>query len=75
VSNGKTNLAALKLTYTSKTGLFRGSFKAYALETTNGRTQLKKYAVNVTGVVVNGTGYGQAVCKRPIGGPWAVIVQ
>ena len=72
---GKTNLASLKLTYTSKTGLFKGSFKAYALETVNGRAKLKKYTVNVTGVVVDGTGYGQATCKKPAGGPWAVMVQ
>ena len=72
----KTNLSSLKLTYTSKTGLFKGSFKAYALEeATNGKMKLKKYTVKVTGVVVDGTGHGQATCKKPAGGPWAVTVQ
>ena len=75
-SNGKTNLGSLKLTYTSKTGLFKGSFKAYALETAAaGKKKLKKYTVNVTGVVVGGKGYGQATCKKPAGGPWAVMVR
>ena len=75
-SNGKTNLASLKLTYTSKKGLFKGSFKAYALEhASNGKIKLKKYTVNVTGFVVDGKGYGQATCKKPAGGPWAVTVR
>ena len=59
-SKGK-NLSGLKLTYTPKKGTFKGSFKVYAL---NG-TKLVKYTMNVTGVVIDGVGYGKATCKRP----------
>ena len=49
---------------------------AYALEpASNGKMKLKKYTVNVTGFVVDGKGYGQATCKKPAGGPWAVTVR
>ena len=69
-SKGKTNRSGLKLSYTPKTGLFKGSFKVYALE----GSKLKKYTVNVTGVVVNGSGYGQATMKKPAAS-WAVTVK
>ena len=55
-SKGKTNLSGLKLTYTSKTGQFKGSFKVYAIQ---GR-KLKKFTVKVIGVVVDGKGAGDA---------------
>lgn len=74
-TKGKTNLSGLKLTYTAKTGLFKGSFKAYALETKNGKTKLVKYTVNVIGFVVDGVGYGEASCKKPAGGSWPVTVE
>ena len=75
-SKGKTNLSALKLTYTPKTGLFKGSFKMYALENaSNGKKRLKKYTANVMGVVVDGKGYGQAMIKNPALGPWTVTVE
>ena len=75
-SRDKTNLSGLKLTYAPRTGLFKGSFKVYALEnTTSGTKRLRKYTVKVTGVVVNGMGYGQAVITRPAGGPWTVVVE
>ena len=74
-SKGKTNLSGLKLTYTPKTGLFKGSFKVYALEGADGAKKLKKYTVGVTGVVVDGKGVGQAAIKRPAAGPWAVAVE
>ena len=74
-SNGKTNRSSLKLTYTASTGFFKGSFKVYALVSANGRASLKKYTVNVAGFVVNGEGCGQATCKKPAGGPWAVTVR
>ena len=74
-SKGKTNLSGLKLTYTPKTGLFKGSFKVYALEGAAGAKKLKKYTVAVTGVVVDGKGVGQAAIKRPAAGPWAVAVE
>ena len=75
-SRGKSNRSGLKLTYTPKTGLFKGSFKVYALEdATGGKKRLKKYTANVTGVVVNGTGSGLAIIKRPAAGPWPVTVE
>ena len=74
-SKGKTNRASLKLTYTEKTGVFKGSFKAYALETSGGKKKMKKYTVNVLGLVVDGKGTGEATCKKPSGGPWPVTVE
>ena len=57
-SKGKSNRSGLKLTYTPKTGTFKGSFKVYALEGADGAKKLKKYTANVTGVVVDGKGSG-----------------
>ena len=59
------NLSGLKLTYTPKKGTFKGSFSVYALEGAGSATKLKKYKVNVTGVVVGGVGYGIATSKKP----------
>ena len=64
-SKGRTNLSAMNLVYTPKNGTFKGSFKVYALEGSGKFTKLKKYTVKVSGVVVNGIGYGSATCKRP----------
>ena len=64
-SRDKTNLSGIKLTYTAKSGTFKGSFKVYALEGSGKSTKLKKYTVKVGGVVVNGVGYGSATCTRP----------
>ena len=74
-SKGRTNLASLKLTYKPKDGTFSGTFKAYALEGAGKKRKLKSYTVNVSGVVVDGVGYGQATCKKPKSGPWAVAVE
>ena len=71
---GKTNLSGLKLTYTPKKGTFKGSFKVYALEGSGKATKLKKYTMNVTGVVVDGVGYGVVICKKPAA-RWAVTVE
>jgi hypothetical protein len=64
-SRGRTNLSGIKLTYTDRTGTFKGSFKVYALEGSGMSKKLKKYTVKVSGVVVNGVGYGSATCRRP----------
>ena len=64
-SAGKTNLSGLKLAYTPKKGTFKGSFKVYALEEEGKSVKLKKYTVKVSGVVVDGVGYGTATCKNP----------
>ncbi len=51
-----TNRSAMKLTYTPKTGIFKGSFKVYAIQ----GGKLKKFTVKVIGVVVDGKGTGSA---------------
>ena len=53
------NPSALKLKYKSKDGTFSGSFKAYA--EVSGKP--KGTTVNVTGVLVDGVGYGTAAVK------------
>ena len=53
------NPSALKLTYKTKDGSFKGSFKAYA--DVNGKP--KATTVKVAGVLVNGIGYGTATAK------------
>ena len=73
-SKGKTNLSGLKLTYTPKTGIFKGSFKVYALEGSGKKTKLKTYTVNVNGFVLDGVGYGTATCKKPAVS-WTVTVR
>lgn len=69
-SKGRTNLSGIKLSYAPKSGLFRGTAKIYALdnvvpEILLGKVKLKKRTVKVTGVAVDGVGYGQAVLKKP----------
>ncbi len=66
VEKGKTNLSGMKLSYTPKKGTFKGSFKVYALQGSGKGTKLKKYTFKVSGVVVDGIGYGLAVCKKPM---------
>ena len=63
------NAAKLKVSYTARTGFFKGSF---GLFTENG-TRLKKTAVSFNGVIVNGMGYGAALIKKT--GSTAVIIQ
>lgn len=70
----KSNVASLKLSYAAKTGVFKGSFKAFAIEGVNGRPKLKKHTVNVYGFVIDGEGVGVATSKKPAGGPWDVSV-
>ena len=67
------NRIGLTLYYSPLLGSFRGSFKVYAVRE-DGKQGFKSYRVNVTGIVVDGKGYGRAVCKKPAGGPWAVTV-
>ena len=54
------NPSGLKLTYKAKEGTFKGSFKAYA--DVGGKP--KATTVNVSGVVVDGIGYGAAMVKK-----------
>ena len=55
------NPSALKLTYTAKTGLLKGTFKAYTH--VNGKP--KAVTVTVTGILVDGKGYGTVSIKKP----------
>lgn len=74
-SKDHTNLSALKLSYTPKKGVFKGTFYVYAVEEPSpGKMKLKKYKFNVNGVVVNGVGYGTATCKSPAV-TWSVTVK
>lgn len=71
---GAENRIGLVLNYNPRQGTFKGSFKVYATRE-DGRKGFKSYRVNVTGLVVDGKGYGRATCRNPAGGPWAVTVQ
>lgn len=76
VSRNKTNRSSLKINYAAKTGIFKGSFKAYVLEDArNGKKRLKKYSVNVAGFVLDGVGIGKATGRQSDGGPWPVTVE
>ena len=65
------NPSALKLTYTAKTGLFKGSYSMYYRETSSGK--VKKAKVTVNGVTVGTVGYGAAVIKNV--GSFPVLVK
>ena len=54
------NPSGLKLTYKAKDGSFKGSFKAYAIV----KGKLKKQIVNISGVMIDGKGYGSAAIKK-----------
>lgn len=68
MSGNRTNISGLKLSYSPKTGLFKGSFTLYTWSRGG-----KKYKANVTGLMVDGRGYGEAIVKRPYTA-WAVSV-
>lgn len=77
--DGAANPSGLKLSYTSKTGAFKGSFKLYSTNesvTPAGRApKLKKFSMSVVGFVVDGEGYGQATQKKILSSPWQVSVR
>ena len=54
------NPSGLKLSYKAKDGSFKGSFKAYC----DKGGSLKAVAVTVSGVMVDGVGYGSAAVKK-----------
>ena len=74
----KPNVPGLKLTYTPKTGVFKGSFKIYATNESSiapgKKPTLKTYTVNVTGFFVGGVGGGQATLKKPAAS-WPVMLE
>ena len=53
------NVSGMKLTYTAKTGLFKGSFTVYAVK----GGKLVKNKFSVFGAVTDGAGWGTAVLK------------
>lgn len=57
---GEPNPSGLKLSYSAKAGTWRGSFNIYSIE--NGK--LKKYAAKITGVTIEGQGYGVVTFKK-----------
>ena len=59
-TSSPSNLSALKLTYTSKSGLVKGSFKLYYMD----GKRLKNDTVTVTGVVVDGKLFGSGTIKK-----------
>lgn len=58
VSKGRTNVNAVKLTYTAKTGVFKGSFVVFFDTGRADRPKLKKKKLTVSGVVADGIGTG-----------------
>ena len=52
----------MKLTYAAKTQTFKGSFKVWTFDPA--KNKLKSVLAKVTGVVVNGAGYGEVVVKK-----------
>ena len=78
----KPNVSGLKLTYTPKTGVFKGSFNVFATNEGSapaGKSpKLKKYRVNVTGFMVDDgsglKGVGEATLKRPAV-KWSVTIK
>lgn len=73
------NLARTKITYSEKTGKFKGSFTVYTdpyVCSANWRVsvpKLRKTTVGVTGVVLNGEGIGLAIYKK-VKATWPVFV-
>lgn len=73
-SKGRSNVSAMRLTYTPKTGIFKGSFRVYALiDVAGGKKRLKKYTVKVMGAVVDGEGCGVGSLKS-YGTPFVIAV-
>lgn len=68
-AGGKTNLSAMKLAYTPKTGVFKGSFKIYAVQ----NNKLKRFTVKVFGFVVGEVGYGRAMLAKPKTSWWLQV--
>jgi hypothetical protein len=66
---GIANPSQLKLTYKAKDGSFKGSFYVYTLE----KGKLKKHKATVTGVLIDGIGYGAATIKKL--GSWTIAIR
>ena len=68
-SNGKTNVSGLRLSYNAKQGTFKGSFKMFTWSPGG-----KKHTVSVSGIVVDGVGYGTASMRKP-NASWTITVR
>ena len=64
LNEGKTNNSGLKLTYNARSGTFKGNFTVYSEDGAGKMPKLKKMRVTVTGVVVDGYGYGQVTVRN-----------
>ena len=62
------NPSALKISFTAKLGTFKGSFKAYKLV----KGKPKATTVTVSGILVDGVGYGTAFVKKVGGVPLTI---
>ncbi len=79
----KPNLSGLKLSYTPKSGVMKGSFKVYSSNAGSVQPgsvpKLKKHSANVVGFVLDEgegkTGRGEATMKKPAAGPWKVRIE
>ncbi len=79
----KPNLSGLKLSYTPKSGVMKGSFKVYSSNAGSVQPgsvpKLKKHSANVVGFVLDEgegkTGRGEATVKKPAAGPWKVRIE
>ena len=60
VMSAMDNPSGLKLSYSSSTGYFKGSFTVYA---SRGQRQIRRYAASVGGFMRNGSGYGQVTIR------------
>lgn len=62
------NISGLKLTYSPKTNTFKGSFKVWTKfwRGYGKRPKLKSFQAKITGIVINGVGYGQIVVKKNV---------
>lgn len=70
----KGNLSSMKLTCAAKTGIVKGSFVLYANGGTVDRPKLVKHKVSVTGIVIDGRGYGIATSKK-LGTPMRIVIR
>ena len=64
-NENRPNLSGLKVSYNSKTGVFKGSFTVYASNEgmTERKPTLKKYKASFSGLVINGSGVGIVTVK------------
>ena len=72
LNNGKTNNSGLKLTYNQRSGIFKGGFTIYSEDNGGKVPKLKKTRVTVTGIMLDGYGYGQAIIRN--GGKFPVTI-